>query len=77
MSAQDGEIQQELRAEIVVVGFYPLLDLVSFSVKWDLKGIKYVEVRAQPQFLTNNSSKREIRLEFVCSVNVAVLSLLI
>lgn len=37
VSAQDGEIQQELGAEVVVVGFHPLLDLVSFSVEWNLK----------------------------------------
>lgn len=40
VSAQDGEIQQELGAEVVVVGFYPLLDLIGFSVEWDLKGKK-------------------------------------
>lgn len=30
--AQDGEIQQELGAEVVVVGFHSLLDLIRFSV---------------------------------------------
>lgn len=41
VGAQDGEVQQELGAEVVVVGFYPLLDLVSFSVEWNLKGKKH------------------------------------
>lgn len=40
VSAQDGEIQQELGAEVVVVGFYTLLDLISFSVERNLKGKK-------------------------------------
>lgn len=37
VSAQDGEIQQELGAEVVVVGLHPLLDLISFGVEWNLK----------------------------------------
>lgn len=32
VSAQDGEIQQELGAEVVIVRFYPLLDLICFRV---------------------------------------------
>lgn len=36
VGAQDGEIQQKLSAEVVVVGFYTLFDLVSFSVEWNL-----------------------------------------
>ena len=37
VSAQDGEIQQELGAEVVIVGFDPLLDLIGFSVERNLK----------------------------------------
>lgn len=40
VSAQDGEIQQELGAEVVIVGLHPLLNLISFSVEWNLKGEK-------------------------------------
>lgn len=38
VSAQDGEVEQELGAEVVVVGSHPLLDLIGFSVEWNLKG---------------------------------------
>lgn len=37
MSAQDGKIQQELGAKVVIVGLDALLDLISFRVKWNLK----------------------------------------
>lgn len=37
VSAQDGEIQQELGAEVVVVRFNALFDLIRFSVEWNLK----------------------------------------
>lgn len=37
MSAQDGEIQQELGAEVVVVRFDTFFDLIRFSVEWNLK----------------------------------------
>lgn len=30
--AQNGEIQQELGAEVVIVWFYPLFDLIDFSI---------------------------------------------
>lgn len=35
--AQHGEVEQELGAEVVVVGLHPLLDLVGLGVQWDLK----------------------------------------
>lgn len=38
VSAQDGEIQQELGAKVVIVGFYTLLDLVRFCVERNLNG---------------------------------------
>lgn len=36
--AEDGEVEQELRAEVVVVGFHPLLDLVGLTLQRNLKG---------------------------------------
>lgn len=44
VSAKDGKIKQELGAEVVVVGLHSLLDLISFSVEWDLKARKYGKV---------------------------------
>lgn len=38
VGAEDGEVQQELGAEVVVVRFYALLDLVTFSIQWNLNG---------------------------------------
>lgn len=49
VSAQDGEIQQELDAEVVVVGFHLLLDLISFSVEWNLKKGKNVSFNTWKQ----------------------------
>lgn len=37
VSAQDGEIQQELGAKVIIVGFHTLLDLICFCVEWNLK----------------------------------------
>ena len=33
---QHGEVEQELGAEVVVVGLHALLDLVGLGVQWDL-----------------------------------------
>ena len=37
VGAQHGEVQQELSAEVVVVGFNTLLDLIGFTVEWNLE----------------------------------------
>lgn len=36
VGAQDGEVQQELGAEVVIVGLHALFDLVGFGVEWNL-----------------------------------------
>lgn len=37
MGAEDGEVQQKLGAEVVIVRFYTLLDLICFSIQRNLK----------------------------------------
>lgn len=37
VGAEDREVQQELGAEVVVVRFYTPLDLIGFSIQWNLK----------------------------------------
>ena len=54
VGAQDGEIEQELGAEIVIVGFYPLLNLIGLGVQWNLKGGKYGKVVIMKQTIAMN-----------------------
>lgn len=51
MSAQDGKIEQELGAEVVIVGFHPLLDLIGCTLQRYLKGIKlFQSIKALANF---------------------------